>query len=261
MSVRVLPLVIGVALAASGVLLLLSNLGLVPEGISLWPVVLIAIGVVVLTAGLQRGADATPETAAVPLDGADEARLVLKHGAGVLDVAGAAQSGHLFDGSFAGGVRQDLQREGDRLQVTLRHPADPDRLVRQHRGLRWTLALTREVPVDLELQTGASRVSLNLEAHPVRHLRVQTGASEVDVRLPARGRCTARVSAGAAEVRLHVPQGVAASIASRSALASVDIDEARFPAWGGGYRSPDYDTADDRVDVELEGGVASFRVD
>jgi hypothetical protein len=45
------------------------------------------------------------------------------------------------------------------------------------------------------------------------------------------------------------------------ALASVQIDRDRFPAWGSGYRSSEYDSAAHRVDIDLEGGVTSFRVD
>jgi hypothetical protein len=236
MNVRLTPLVVGVALAAAGVLLLLRNIGVLPAGITVWPVLLIAVGAVLLIAGLQQrsGEDAPAEAAAVPLNGARAARLVLQHGAGVLDVSAAAGPGHLFDGTFAGGVRHEVQRRDDRLEVTLRHPADPERLIRQSRGLRWSVALTREVPVDLEVRTGASRVRLDLDAVQLGDLRVQTGASEVDVRLPSRGRSRVRVSAGAAEVRLHVPQGVAASITTRSALASGAASpraSARYMAW------------------------------
>jgi hypothetical protein len=256
------PLVVGVALAVAGVLLLLRNLGVLPPGVTIWPVLVIAAGLVLLLVGLrEQGTDAPLDAAATPLDGATEARLVLKHGAGLLDVTGGARAGQLFEGTFAGGVRQELARHGGRLEATLRHPPDPDRLVRQSRGLRWTVAVTPEVPLDLELQTGAARAQLDCTGTRLRELRVQTGASEVDIRLPAAGRTTVRVSAGAADIRLHVPEGVAAAITNRSALASVSVDQARFPAWGKGYRSPDYESAEHRVDIDLEGGVASFRVD
>ena len=131
MNVRLTPLVVGVALATAGVLLLLRNVGVLPPGITAWPVLLIAVGAVLLVAGLQQrsGDDAPAEAAAVPLDGAREARLVLQHGAGVLDVSAAAEPGHLFDGTFAGGVRHEVQRLGDRLEATLRHPSDPERLL------------------------------------------------------------------------------------------------------------------------------------
>jgi hypothetical protein len=263
MRTRLIPLVIGATLALVGVFLLLRNLGILPAGFDLWPVLLIAVGVVVLLAGRQQhqAGEVSQESAAASLDGAAEARLVLKHGAGVLQVRGGAASGFLFEGAFTGGVRQEIHRSGERMEATLRQPSDPERWIRQHGGLGWTVALTGEVPVELEVQAGASRTRLDLEEVALRGLRVQTGASEMDIRLARRGRYRVHVSAGAAEVRVHVPTGLAASIVTRSALAGVSIDRTRFPAAGGGFRSPDYDAAEDRVDIELEGGVASFSVD
>lgn len=262
MNDRLLPLVLGVFLAVAGVLLLLRNLEILPAGFSVWPVALIAIGAVVVAAGLrqERGGAPPAETASMSLEGAHRGRLILKHGAGVLEVGGAATAGRLFEGTFAGGVRQETRRDAESVEVTLRHPSDPERLLRQSRGLGWTIALTQEVPLDLELQTGASRVHLDLDQVQVGELRIQTGASDVDVRLPAHGRSRVRVSAGAADVRLHVPPGVEASITTRSALASTSIDETRFPPAAGGFRSPGFESAQDRVEIELEGGVASFSV-
>lgn len=263
MTARLTPLIVGVALVAAGVLILLRNLGLLPSEITVGPVLLIGAGVVVLFAGLrqERGDGRAPEAAAVSLDGAAEARVVCKHGAGGLEIASGAPASRLLTGSFAGGVRQEVRRVGERLEVTLRHPPDADRLFRQSGGLDWALALARDLPIDLELQTGASRVRLDLADVSLGSLRIQTGASDVDVRLPARGRPEVVVNAGAADVRVHVPTGMSASIVARSALASVSVDQARFPRANGGYRDAGYEQAADRATIRLEGGVASFAVD
>jgi hypothetical protein len=44
------------------------------------------------------------------------------------------------------------------------------------------------------------------------------------------------------------------------ALGSTQIDQVRFPASAGGYESPDYPTAANRVDIDVQGGVGSLRV-
>jgi hypothetical protein len=44
------------------------------------------------------------------------------------------------------------------------------------------------------------------------------------------------------------------------ALGSAQIDQARFPATTGGYESPDFGTAANRVEIDVQGGVGSFRV-
>lgn len=263
MTARLAPLTLGVALVAAGLLVGLRNLGVLPAGVTVWPVLLIAVGVVVLVAGLRPDPEGGPEeeTAALSLDDAVEARVVCKHGAGELRVTAGAPAGYLFQGAFTGGVRQEVRRVGGRAEVTLRHPSDADRLWREGRGLGWAVALAGDVPIDLEIHTGASRVRLDLSDVALRSLRVHTGASDIDVRLPARGQPRVAISAGAADVRVHVPGGMSAVIRNRSALGSVTVDQARFPHADGVYRDAGYEAATDRATIDLKGGFASFAVD
>jgi hypothetical protein len=58
----------------------------------------------------------------------------------------------------------------------------------------------------------------------------------------------------------EVPGSVAARIRSRVALGSSQIDEARFPRLGDVSQSADYGTSENRVDIDVQGGVGSVRV-
>jgi hypothetical protein len=54
---------------------------------------------------------------------------------------------------------------------------------------------------------------------------------------------------------------VAAQIRHRGGLSTFTIDQSRFPQVDEGvYRSPDYDTAQNRVDLDIETGVTTIRV-
>ena len=44
------------------------------------------------------------------------------------------------------------------------------------------------------------------------------------------------------------------------AIGSNQIDETRFPRVGDMYQSADYDSATNRVDLDVQGGVGSLRV-
>ena len=61
-------------------------------------------------------------------------------------------------------------------------------------------------------------------------------------------------------MKLRVPQGVAASIQVRSALAGIHVDRSRFPQSGAGYRSADYDSAANKVEIFVETGVGSVDI-
>jgi hypothetical protein len=43
-------------------------------------------------------------------------------------------------------------------------------------------------------------------------------------------------------------------------LGSIQVDESRFPRMGDGYQSTDYATAENRVDLDIQGGVGSVHV-
>ena len=260
------PVIAGLTLVVLGGLWLLRNLGLIPR-LPIAPLVLIAVGAIIVIAALRSqpadaGAGVTETPVAVPLDGAARARILLDHGAGTLDVTGGGQPGLALDGSAQGAAPPILRREGDLLEIRLRPLAggEPGGWMSRGEALSWRLALSGEVPLEIELRTGASRLRADLSALGVERVRLRTGASDVDLVLPGRGRCSAFLSAGAAEIRVRVPEGVAASVRNRTALASFRIDELRFPRTGDVFRSPDYEHAEARADIDVEGGLASFDV-
>ena len=86
----------------------------------------------------------------------------------------AAAPGHLVDGTFEGGVKQrtfgpgkvELSQDTTYGVPWFEQPSN------------WTVGFTAEVPLDLTLDTGASRSQLDLTALRLRSLDLQTGASE-----------------------------------------------------------------------------------
>ena len=251
-----------VVLTVVGGLFAVRELGGLPIGIPLVPVLLVVIGIALLTSATtaRRHGDVIEEAVSITADDATSARLVLAHGAGSLRLVDGAADGMVCEGTAYGGARAISHRLGERLEVTLRPPGDIEQLARFRRPLDWQLALPSRLPLDLEVRTGASEVRLDLARTSVRSVVVKAGASDLDVVVPAAGHSRVEVDAGAADVDVRVPPGVAASIRTRSALASVDVDAERFPKVGELHRSPDFDTAEHRTEIVLEGGVASFRV-
>jgi hypothetical protein len=256
----VLPLV----LMAVGLVFFLQQSGAVPRDVSLWPIVLIAIGTGIALSALPLGRGsgvlaAGGQRASVPLGDAGAGRLVVKHGAGRLRVGPTHDPSVLVDGSFGGGVDPRERRTGDRLEVTLERrswapwgPHGP--------GLDWDVGVSRRVPVSLEVRAGASRVDLDLSDLSVPDLRVETGASETTITMPSHGRTRALVSCGAARVRIRVPDRTPARIVARGGLMSMHVDEGRFPKTADGYRSDDFDGSPDGVELQIEGGAASVQV-
>jgi hypothetical protein len=255
----------GIVLVLFGAILLLDNLGII-RNVDIWPLagslLLIALGVRLL---FRRSFSSPAETRqiSIPLEGAEGARLRLNHGAGRLSVASGAAPGMLLDGDFNQETNQKVDRRGKEVDVRL----SADIVVfpffwGPEDALNWSVRLTRDVPVALDLEIGANEATLDLSDLRIPEVYLKSGANSTDIRLPSNSGLTrVRISSGAASVNLHIPQGVAAQVNSRSGLSSINVDTQRFPKAGQSYRSLDYEAAANKVDIDIEMGVGSVTID
>ena len=124
----------------------------------------------------------------------------------------------------------------------------------------WDMRLNSEIPMSLNIKTGANQAELDLGTLRLTALKVETGASQTRVTLPAHGRLNANFSLGAASLTILVPEGVAARLRVSQGVSSVFVNESRFPRAGGVYQSADFATAVDAVDISVEAGAAEIRV-
>jgi hypothetical protein len=222
-----------------------------------WPVALVVLGGVLLIGAVWPRGRGIEETVSIPAAAGIPGEVVIKFGAGRLDI-GPGRTGVLVEGSLGGGGRRRelgpnrIELESDVTQIW---PGFGD-------TIRWRLGLVPDLPLRLRLEGGASRSTLDLTDLLVRELVVKSGASDTRILLP-RGveLCSVRVEAGAAQVTIEVPDGVAASIRSSVGLGSTTIAEDRFPRSGDGeWRSPDFDAAPHRAEISVSGGLGSMRI-
>jgi len=252
-----------------GFALLASNLGIITVNVwrFFWPVFLIALGVWFLVGTAMGPKDMEVLAGSVDLDDAKSASITVKHGAGRLALSGVAEPGKLVSGTFALGLDARVTKNGDHLDVILQPQQQvfPDVLFPGNwiggKGLAWDFGLSDELPLDLVFEVGAVDAHLDLSALKVKNLSLQTGASSTNMKLPAAAGMTyLKVGAGAASINIQVPEGVAARVESEHGLASVNVDQNRFPKSGGVYQSADYETAENKVDIRIETGVSSIEI-
>jgi hypothetical protein len=235
-----------------------------------WPLILIGVGAwIILGVSRRSGAAGVPrETASISLDGARDAAVTVRHGAGRLTIGPGAAGDQLLSGTFGGGLDFTRSTDSGRLAVIMKVK---DRDVSHYifgpwrKGwsgmLDWDFGLNPAIPLSLRLETGASESRLSLGDLQCRELLVKTGASSTTIDLPARaGHTRVTVESGAAAVKIRVPQGVAASIVVQSALAGVHVDRTRFRESAAGFRSPDFDSAANKAEIFVETGVGSVEI-
>jgi hypothetical protein len=255
----------GTLLIVLGIVFLVANVLGVDAWLIIGPTLLVAVGLLILWGTFARPRPARVDELHIPNEGADSARLVVHHGAGVLRLGPGAAPGQLVTGTCIGGVDTRTRREGRTLVAELEVPTDswlrfgPPWFWR--RGFEWTLRLPPTMPIHLQIHTGVGEADLDLTDVRVIELKLSTGASSTKLRLPANAGLThARIEAGAASVRVYIPQGVAARIRSTSGLADVRIDRSRFPRTGDVNQSADFDSAINRVELTIQVGVGSLEI-
>jgi hypothetical protein len=119
------------------------------------------------------------------------------------------------------------------------------------------------VPItSLTIETGATDARLDLSNLRVNTLDMSIGAATTFVRFPeAAGLTSAHISGGASTITLEIPPGVAAQIQHHGGLTTLNVDQSRFPQVNDSlFRSPDYDTAQNKVDLNIETGVTTITI-
>ena len=282
---------IGIALVALGVLLLLQTTDVIPWTVwfelwRFWPALLIAVGVnmfvgrrapwvaavlvALIFAGSLGGAYALNRTTAsdlaeryvATLAGAERVDINIKFGAGSLVIDSLPEgSPDLIDANYFGRRgKTNIRRSGDTAIVDVTMDGRNFFHNFDFNKVRWELALSTKPQITLNLDGGAANMDVDLRALRVTDLDIDIGAADIRIVLPETGTVKADVRGGAADINIIVPEGVAARITNNSALSSVDIDTTRFPKFGSVYESLNFDEAENRVILHINVGAADVTV-
>lgn len=279
-------------LIALGLVMLALNSGLVSWAallgvLQLWPLVLIAVGVDLLFRGRYRlvitavtlalgmvfylglvpwpgMAPAETHTIAQTLQGAQRAEVLLQSGVSELRIGALTSSDQLIEGTVQTGAGEQLAENfrltGSAASYTLRSEQRGTQFFASQRERLWDVRLSDALPLTLEVSTGVGRARLELTALQLTDLRVDTGVGETLVTLPRQGQYDVTINAGVGATTLRIPEGVAARLEISRGLGAVNM-RGTFEQDGNVYKTPDYDTATNRAEVRVSGGVGAITVE
>lgn len=217
-------------------------------------------------------AGVAPRTFRTDLNGATQASVTVRFGAGQLDVTPLADAGTgqlafmSFDGPSDLAVEPAYTVVGNtgRLEYQLSGKSAQGFLPNGQRNAAPRVAINLSPSVQISsfvVQTGATNTNIDLTGLKINNVDMAIGAAAAHVRLPDSGVTSVHVSGGASTITLEVPPGVAARIRHRGGLSTISVDQSRFPSVGDDvYQSSDWESAQNKVDVNLETGVATIQV-
>jgi hypothetical protein len=198
---------------------------------------------------------------------ADSGQIGLKFALGTLEISALGDSPSFVEGKL------EYSRYSQAAQRAFRVTAGEARFSLEARsrpapfwlpgdaGERWNLRFTPRIPLQLEVDAGAGTVLLDLRDLKVVRLDLEGGAGRADITFPAAAALTrASVSAGVGEIIVHIPENVGARIRIDKALASVRVESARFSRSGDEYVSTNYQTAENKLELDVETAVGAITI-
>jgi hypothetical protein len=124
---------------------------------------------------------------------------------------------------------------------------------------RWDVALSPNIPLVLTIDSGVGETVLDLQGLQVIELSVDGGLGTMRLTLPAQGDLEGDLNLGIGAVEILVPQGVAVRMRVDGGLSNVIVPEG-YVRDGDVYTSPGYASAENRVQLRVEGGIGQIRI-
>jgi hypothetical protein len=195
----------------------------------------------------------TIEEFAAPLGSVEMGRLVFTRGASHLTIGVDPSMDDLFRARFDGKV-PEVGVDGGTVSVKYRpsfHPPTGE------------ITLSGRIPWTIRAHWGMSDVSADLESLELRDLKIAGGSSRLEIRLPRPDTSIPiRIGGGASSLEVIRPAGVPVRVRIGGGASKLAIDNFSVGSAGGGtdWKSPDYDSAEERYDIAIGAGASKVTV-
>lgn len=224
-------------------------------------------GIVYVTAYVPRAvvsAQLPSEEVNQPLAGAQRADVTIGSSVGELTIHESTDASLLVSGNVwrlpGESIEKSASNSGDTLYYTLRShlTVTVPTIGRQPDGT-WDLGLSSTVPMNLKLSTGVGKSHIDLSRLNVTSLELNTGVGETTLTLPRQSNFSARVNTGVGQTSIVIPGGMAYRVRGHQGIGAITFNGDHLGNRGT-YASPDYDTATNQVDLEVNGGIGEVRI-
>jgi len=124
-----------------------------------------------------------------------------------------------------------------------------------------TIMRLNPAPVwEMEVNTGATSLNFDLEKFKVKSLKLHGGAGSFEIKLGQPVSTTeVEISTGASSVDISIPQNVACSIDTESALSGTQFDGFNKTS-DSNYETPGFANAKNKIHIHMSGGLSDFKV-
>lgn len=263
------------------VILVIIGLSVLLRSLNRWLVALIAfvllfgsLGLAILQSGVSQQHPTGAATYSAPLADLQSASVSVDFAAGTLKLsslpAGSPDLVRVASNAPDVTVKADLRTQGTQGILSL-EPARPNRPGPMPGGVaaNWDAKLAPGIPLNLNVKVSAGSANIDLSSLKISGLSLDINAGSAEITMPRAsglvrprpsGTVQATIKSNVASTEITIPDDVAARIRIKSSLSTVTVNESRFPKNGDYYVSPNFATAGDRLEIEVDCNVGRFEV-
>ncbi|MFZ2125741.1 MAG: toast rack family protein [Candidatus Saccharimonadales bacterium] len=284
----------GLLLVTFGGLLLLGNLGVVEVSWSelwrLWPLLIVAMGFSVLATAHwlwkvlslvfiaaaifsviwvgtgqyeMNTTGLTNQNVSVDSEqGVTQADVTVRAGASKLTIDSDDMSEVVLAKLQSSGLQiaEDSNYEGTTQKIVLSGSNQRNIWFGPSRNI-WDITVTERLPMKLTIDAGASNVNADLSEARLTNLSVKAGASSTVITLGDKeANLNVDVDSGVSSTTLRIPKDSGVAMNFEGGLSSREFDDLKEISEGE-YQSDNYETATNRITINADAGLASFKIE
>jgi hypothetical protein len=208
----------------------------------------------------------TPVTVNIPVESAEQAQVELDPALAYLQIRVEDSSNHpLLRGRvipFNGErVEQQVERGNRSVETSVRTAGVIVMPYLRGNTARptWDFTLHPQIEYDLRVDVGGGKSDLFLEDLMLSALDVHNGIGQTIVYLPGQGGYSAEIDGGIGHIIVELPDDVGILLNVDVGIGSVQVPN-EFRRSGSGYVSPNYASADERIEVDVSLGIGSISI-
>ncbi len=222
-----------------------------------------------------------------PLDGAKSANIRIDSSVGELSVESLSDSENLIEGTVYSIERETIRQKYEivdgEISYYLHSDWEPGASINfsGHTGprLSWDLALTEEIPLDLNISLGVGESKLDLSNLQVSAIDLNIGVGQTRVELPAgeyqayvdggvgqtivtlpdEGQIKLDVQGGVGEIVIRVPDHAAVKIYVDRGIAGLSVPSG-YSQTDNSYTSPNYDDTSEYIEIRIDQGIGNIAI-
>lgn len=166
--------------------------------------------------------------------------------------------GYLLSGKYnlSSGLELSKTDEGSKAKTT----------ISQKQGSKvWTknsfidLSINKDIPLLLDINSGATNLDLDLQEVTLRQLNLYTGASSAKIALGGKDDTQEIfINCGASSFDISLPSDSGLKIIKKSGLTSINFQKLEVVRSGDTYTSNGYENASNKINIEIRSGASSF---